>query len=57
MYLNIYTPATDPLKPAPVMVYIHGGYLQWGNASTPGYCPDEKTAVELKTVFVNIQYR
>ena len=57
LYLNIYSPDTDPLEPVPVMVYIHGGYLQFGHINIDGYVPDERTARELGVVFVNIRYR
>jgi cholinesterase len=28
LYLNIYTKTLKPLKPQPIMVYIHGGAFQ-----------------------------
>ena len=57
LYMNIYTPSIDPMTPLPVMVYIHGGFLQWGNSYTPGYTPDAHIAGKLGVVFVSIQYR
>lgn len=55
--MDVFTPSLDSKQRLPVMVYVHGGYLRFGNASTPGYYPDEKLAVKLNVVFVNIQYR
>ena len=57
MYLNIFTPSTDPMKPAPVMVYLHGGNLQTGGINVADEMPDERTAKDMHTVFVNVQYR
>jgi carboxylesterase type B len=28
MFINVYTKDVDPKKPFPVMVYIHGGFIQ-----------------------------
>jgi carboxylesterase type B len=39
------------------MVYLHGGYLQYGHINVPSYVPDEKHAQDLNVVFVNVQYR
>ena len=57
LYLNVFTPTLDVRKPLPVMVWIHGGYLQWGNGSVPGYSPDEQLTKKLNVVHVSIQYR
>lgn len=40
LYLNIWTPAEPAAKPLPVMVWIYGGALQNGSASTPLYAGD-----------------
>jgi para-nitrobenzyl esterase len=37
LYLNIWAPAERPTKPLPVMVWIYGGALENGSASTPLY--------------------
>ena len=40
LYLNIWTPAEPAEKPLPVMVWIYGGALENGSASTPLYAGD-----------------
>ncbi len=40
LYLNIWTPAQASEKPLPVMVWIYGGALENGSASTPLYAGD-----------------
>ena len=57
LFLNVYTPMVDPATPLPVMVFIHGGYLQFGDGAMPGYSPDERLTNNLQMVFVSIQYR
>ena len=58
LYLNVYTP-TPPNRNTslPVMLYIHGGYLQFCNGSMRGYSPDERVAKSTNMVHVSIQYR
>ena len=55
--MNVFTPSTDPMEPAPVVVFLHGGDLQWGSISDHDQVPTVKTAKDLHTVFVNVQYR
>lgn len=57
LYLNVFSPSVDPMTPLPVMVWIHGGYLQYANSFTPGYSPDIEITKKLNVVFVSIQYR
>jgi len=57
LYMNIYTPIVDPEVLLPVMVYIHGGFLQYGDGSSTTMSPDEKLTDDLKMVFVSVQYR
>ena len=57
LYLNIFTPTLDPNASLPVMVFIHGGYLLWGEGQTPLYSPNAKLAQTLNMVHVSIQYR
>jgi para-nitrobenzyl esterase len=40
LYLNIWTPAEPAERPLPVMVWIYGGALENGSASTPLYAGD-----------------
>ncbi|XP_044125245.1 fatty acyl-CoA hydrolase precursor, medium chain-like [Bufo gargarizans] len=55
LYLNVYTPANrDQKTKLPVMLYIHGGGLVFGTAST--YDGSALTAHE-NVVVVSIQYR
>ena len=37
LYLNIWTPALQPEKPIPVMVWIHGGGFVVGSGAEPRY--------------------
>ncbi len=49
LYLNIWVPLHGPAKKLPVMVWIYGGGLQNGSASTPLYAGDK---LALKGVIV-----
>ena len=55
LYLNIWTPAEQSAKPLPVMVWIYGGALQNGSASTPLYAGDG--FARRGVIFVAINYR
>ncbi|MBD3574883.1 carboxylesterase family protein [Streptomyces sp. KD18] len=37
LYANVWTPGTDPERPRPVLVYIHGGGWMVGGGSLPVY--------------------
>lgn len=39
------------------MVWIHGGFLQFGNGHQPGLRPSGKLAKKMDTVFVSFNYR
>jgi para-nitrobenzyl esterase len=53
LYLNVFTPSPLGGRPLPVMVWIHGGGLVAGNAST--YLPDRLVAQGV--VVVTLDYR
>ncbi|XP_013137495.1 PREDICTED: esterase FE4-like [Papilio polytes] len=53
--LNVYTPATQPSQPLPVMLYIHGGCFFEGAGTAFLYGGDY--FVEHDVVFVGINYR
>jgi para-nitrobenzyl esterase len=53
--LNVWAPATHPAKPAPVMVWIHGGGYETGSGSDPLY--DGKAFARDGVVLVTINYR
>jgi para-nitrobenzyl esterase len=55
LYLNIWTPAKRPAQKLPVMVWIYGGQLRTGSASTPVYWGDE--LVQKGVITVNLSYR
>jgi para-nitrobenzyl esterase len=56
LYLNIWTPAERAgAKPLPVMVWIYGGGLQNGSASTPLYAGDG--FVKRGVILVTVNYR
>lgn len=40
-----------------VMVWMHGGFLQFGSSHQPGLSPSGKLAKKLDTVFVSFNYR
>ncbi|GBN51892.1 Para-nitrobenzyl esterase [Araneus ventricosus] len=39
------------------MVWIHGGFLQFGNGNEPGLSPSAKLARKMNMVFVSMNYR
>jgi para-nitrobenzyl esterase len=55
LYLNIWTPTTDPNAKLPVMVWIHGGALVIGAGSLPLY--DGTPLSERGAVVVTLNYR
>jgi para-nitrobenzyl esterase len=55
LYLNIWTSATDSSARLPVMVYIHGGSLQFGAASEA--LLDGEQLARKGVVTVNLNYR
>jgi carboxylesterase type B len=57
LYLNVWTPTTDRNAKLPVMVYIHGGYLNYFNDNTPNYSPSEELAINTNMVYVSMNYR
>lgn len=57
LYLNVISPDLKPSKLKPVMVWIHGGSLQFSNGNWPLYMPTEKLSSEMDIVFVGFNYR
>ena len=55
LYLNIWTPAEPAAKPLPVMVWIYGGALENGSASTPLYAGDG--FAKRGVILVTLNYR
>ncbi len=55
LYLNIWTPAQTAAKPLPVMVWIYGGALENGSASTPLYAGD--AFARRGVILVTLNYR
>jgi para-nitrobenzyl esterase len=55
LYLNIWAPAEPAAQPLPVMVWIYGGALQNGSASTPLYAGDG--FARRGVILVTINYR
>jgi len=39
------------------MVWIHGGFLQWGSGHHPGLRPSGKLSAQTNTVYVSLNYR
>ncbi|XP_076311899.1 pyrethroid hydrolase Ces2a-like [Tachypleus tridentatus] len=57
LYLNVWTPKLDREANLDVMVWIHGGFLQFGSGHHPGLCPSGKLAQMMNIVFVSFNYR
>jgi carboxylesterase type B len=57
LYLNVWTPTLNPNARVPVMVWIHGGSLQFSNGNWPTYSPSEKLARDTGIVYVSMNYR
>ncbi|CAG2165780.1 unnamed protein product [Oppiella nova] len=57
LYLNVWTPNIDPEANSQVMVWIHGGFLQFGSGHQPGLRPNGKLAKSTDTVYVSLNYR
>ncbi|MEO5902500.1 MAG: carboxylesterase/lipase family protein [Gemmatimonadaceae bacterium] len=55
LYLNVWTPKSDPSARLPVMVWIHGGALVFGAGSVSGY--DGSSLAQRGAVVVTINYR
>lgn len=55
LYLNVWTPNSDPNAKLPVMVWIHGGALVLGAGSLPLY--DGAKLAERGAVVVTLNYR
>lgn len=54
--LNVFSPDTEPTRPRPVMVFVHGGAYILGTAATPLY-DGTLLARSQDVVVVTIQYR
>uniref|UniRef100_A0A1A8MWC8 Carboxylic ester hydrolase n=2 Tax=Nothobranchius pienaari TaxID=704102 RepID=A0A1A8MWC8_9TELE len=57
LFINVWTPTLQPGAKLPVMVWIHGGYLQMLSGGEPGYSPTEKLAADTAMVYVSFNYR
>lgn len=57
LYLNVWTPTLNPHANLPVMVWIHGGSLQFLNGNWPTYSPTTKLANKTNVVYVSMNYR
>ncbi|GBL90899.1 Cholinesterase [Araneus ventricosus] len=57
LYLNIWTPTLDPEAGLEVMVWIHGGFLQFGSGHQKGLSPNGHLAKLLNVAFVSFNFR
>ena len=57
LFLNIWTPRLDDSANLDVMVWFHGGFLQFGSGHIEGLRPTGKLTKTLNTVFVSFNYR
>ena len=55
LFLNVWSPDTDPDEPLPVMVWIHGGGFEMGSGSSPLY--DGTSFARDGVVLVTLNYR
>ena len=55
LYLNVWTPATQPQAKLPVMFWIHGGGFNFGSTSLPEY--EGKNLAAKGVVVVTVNYR
>ncbi len=55
LFLNVWTPVAAPLRPLPVMVWIHGGSFNIGAGSEPWY--DGANLARKGVVVVTLNYR
>nr|QEA03475.1 carboxylesterase [Plodia interpunctella] len=55
LYLNVYTPELNPVKPMPVMLYIHGGAFLSGSGNDDMTGPE--FLVKHNVIIVTINYR
>lgn len=57
LYLNVWTPSLNPAAKLPVAVWIHGGFLEFGDGNTKDFSPTAKLSQETNTVYVSMNYR
>lgn len=55
LHLNIWTPSLDNSNRLPVMVWIHGGYFNYGGGALPNY--NGNNLAKHKVVVVTFNYR
>ncbi|XP_052872785.1 esterase B1-like [Anopheles cruzii] len=55
LYINVYTKQLKPVKPLPVMLWIHGGAFMRGSGGTEMYGPDY--LIQKDIVLVTFNYR
>uniref|UniRef100_A0A3P9HFY3 Carboxylic ester hydrolase n=2 Tax=Oryzias latipes TaxID=8090 RepID=A0A3P9HFY3_ORYLA len=57
LFINVWTPTLRPDARLPVVVWIHGGYLQALSGGEQGYSPTEELAAATGVVYVSFNYR
>ena len=57
LYLNVITPSLDVNAKKQVMVWIHGGSLQFSNGNWPLYSPTANLSRDTDVVYVGFNYR
>ncbi|XP_060063254.1 para-nitrobenzyl esterase-like [Ylistrum balloti] len=57
LHLNVWSPTVGPTANLPVMVFVHGGNLEYGNSHDSTYSPTEELARDTQVVYVSMNYR
>ncbi|XP_053737487.1 para-nitrobenzyl esterase isoform X1 [Synchiropus splendidus] len=57
LFINVWTPTLSSDAKIPVVVWIHGGYLQMLSGGEEGYSPTEKLAADTGLVYISFNYR
>ncbi|XP_033741948.1 acetylcholinesterase-like [Pecten maximus] len=57
LHLNVWSPSVGPTERLPVMVFVHGGNLEYGSSHDESYSPTEELARDTQVVYVSMNYR
>lgn len=57
LFVNVWSPNLNSKDKLPVLVYIHGGFLNYGSGDALGLYPNSEMVSELNIVGVSFNYR